>query len=247
CMLIFTAQFLRLTAGTRSGSPKRLYRIVSIGGQVLVVLTSIANGALFATAGLLAHVGAGTLLVLAGLVFACGLVDADKTVRRLCNYSAGLLGALVCSWELAAFGLNHLDWLTLPPAVYLVVVAPFLSRDTALPRHQRWGQLCSIVGALLLLLPILWISFSEGNLAPTLILAAEALGLLLLGIITRIRIFVLSGAALTVVAAMHALFLPSLGIPTSLALAVLGVTLLAIASVLSMARHRIQSAWSGWQ
>lgn len=247
CMLIFAAQFLQLTAGTRIGSPKHLYRIVSIAGQVLVVLASIANGALFAAAGLLAHVGAGTLLVLAGLVFACGLVDADKTVRRICNYSAGLLGALVFSWELSAFGLNHLDWLTLPPAVYLVVVAPFLSCDTALPRHHRWGQLCSIIGALLLLLPILWISFSESNLAPTLILAAEALGLLLLGIITRIRIFVLSGAALTVVAAMHALFLPSLGIPTSLALAVLGVTLLAIASVLSLARRRIQSAWTGWQ
>jgi hypothetical protein len=247
CILIFAAQFLRLTARTRNGSPKHLYRIVSIGGQVLVVLASIAHGALFASAGLLAHVGAGTLLALAGLVFVYGLVDADKTVRRVCNYSAGLLSTLVFSWELSAFGLNHFDWLTLPPAVYLVVVAPFLSRDAALPRYRLWGQLCSIFGALLLLLPILWISFSEGNLAPTLILAAEALGLLLLGIITRIRIFVLSGAALTVVAAMHALLLPSLGIPTSLALAILGVTLLAIASGLSLARRRIQSAWTGWQ
>ncbi len=247
CMLIFVAQFLRLPAATHIGTPSRLYRIVSIVGQALIVLASIAHGALSASVGLLAHIGAGTLLVLAGLVFACGLVDADKTVRRVCNYSAGLLAALVCSWELSAFGLNHFDWLTLPPAVYLVVVAPFLARDATLPRHRLWGQLCSIVGALLLLLPILWISFNEGNLAPTLILAAEALGLLLLGIITRIRIFVLSGAALTVVAAMHALFLPSLGIPTSLALAVLGVTLLAIASVLSLARRRIQSAWTGWQ
>jgi hypothetical protein len=247
CILIFAAQFLRLTSGTRIVSPTRLYRGISIAGQMLVVLLSVAHGALFASVGLLAHVGAGTLLVLAGLVFACGLVDADKTVQRACNYSAGLLSALIFSWELSALGLNHFDWLTLPPAVYLVVVAPFLSRDAALPQHHLWGQLCSIIGALLLLMPILWISFSEGNLAPTLILAAEALSLPLLGIVTRIRIFVLSGAALTVVAAMHALFLPSLGIPTSLALAVLGVTLLAIASVLSLARRRIQSAWTGWQ
>jgi hypothetical protein len=247
-VLVFAAQFIWrvLKPEMRVVSPTRFYQALSIYGQGFVVLAIIARGGLFTTAGWLVHVGAGALFVLAVLIFCCGLVDLDKTVRLMCNYSAGLLCSLVISWELSAFGLNHLDWLTLAPAVYLVVVAPFLSRADVLPSRHLWGQVCSILGAALLLLPILWISFSEGNLAPTLILAGEALGLLLLGIITRIRIFVLSGAALTIVGAMHALFLPSLGIPTSLALAILGITLLAIATGLSLTRRHLRLVWREW-
>ncbi len=247
-VLVFAAQFLWrvLKPAVRIVSPTRLYQGLSIGGQGLVILAIIGQGGFFAAAGLLVHVGAGALFVLAALIFCYGLLDLDKTVRLMCNYITGLLCSLVVSWELSAFGLNHLDWLTLAPAVYLVVVAPFLSRTDVLPQRHLWGQICSIIGATLLLLPILWISFSEGNLAPTLVLAGEALGLLLLGIITRIRIFVLSGAALTIVGAMHALFLPSLGIPTSLALAILGIVLLAIATGLSLTRHRLKLAWSEW-
>ena len=213
---------------------------------MLVILIIIARGGIFAAGGLLVPVGVGALLVLAVLIFSVGLLDTNKAVRRLCNYSAGLLCSLVISWEFSAFGLNRADVLTVAPAVYLVVIAPFLSRTQILPHRQAWGRLCSIAGAVLLLLPILWISFSEGNLAPTLILAGEALALLLLGIGTRIRIFVLSGAALTIVGAMHALFLPSLGIPTSLALAILGGTLLAIATGLSLTRRRLRMVWSEW-
>lgn len=111
------------------------------------------------------------------------------------------------------------------------------------PRHLL-GQLCAIAGALLLLTPTLWLSFSQSDLPSTLILGTESLLLLLLGVITRIRIFVLCGAALVVVCAMHALFLPSLGLSPSLALATLGMTLLAIAAALSLARHRLQHIWS---
>jgi hypothetical protein len=219
---------------------------LSIAVQVIVVLTTSVYSWLFPVVGVLAHVGASTLFILAVLIFSYGLLDPDKTVRSLCSYSAGLVVSLVISWEFAVFGLGQLDQLTLAPAVYLIVVAPFLARADELPRHQFWGRVCSIVGAVLLLLPILQLSFSEANLAPTLILAGEALVLLLLGIITRIRIFVLTGAALTVVGAMHALFLPSLGIPTSLALAILGITLLGLATVLSLTRRRMRVLWREW-
>jgi len=43
---------------------------------------------------------------------------------------------------------------------------------------------------------------------------------------------------------MHALFLPSLGLPPSLALTVMGVTLLGLATALSLARHRLQAVWT---
>ncbi len=248
CVLVFAAQFIWNVLKPEGfvQAPKRLYQGLSISGQVLVILLIIVQGGLFASGGLLVPVGVGSLLVLAVLIFSVGLLDSDQAVRRMCNYAAGLFCSLVISWEFSAFGLNRADVLTVAPAVYLVVIAPFLSRTQILPQRQVWGKICSIVGAVLLLLPILWISFNEGNLAPTLILAGEALGLLLLGIVTRIRIFVLSGAALTIVGAMHALFLPSLGIPTSLALAILGITLLGVATGLSLTRRRLRMVWSEW-
>jgi len=117
-----------------------------------------------------------------------------------------------------------------------------------LPEHLRIGQAIAVMGAALLLLPTLWLSFanSEGSLLYTLILIGESLVLLLLGIGVGVRVFVLTGAGLIVVAALHALFLPTLGIPTPLALTMLGATLLAVATSMSLVRHRIRSAWSHW-
>jgi hypothetical protein len=218
-----------------------------LGGQTCVVLAIIGRGGLSAATGPLAHVGAGALLVLAALLFWSGRLQAQTTTRRWCGYTTGLLLALVVSWELSALGQTHLDVLTLAPASYLIVISPFLSRDETLPYHHRIGQCCSVLGAILLLAPTLWLSFSAENLQPTLILAGEALILLLLGVGLHVRFFVLSGAALVVVAAMHALFLPSLGLPPSLALTILGGTLLAIATALSLARHRLRAAWTHWQ
>ena len=94
---------------------------------------------------------------------------------------------------------------------------------------------------------MLRLSFSESNLLPTLLLTGEALALLVLGVATRMRVFILSGAGLVIVGALRALFLPSLGIPPSLALSVLGLALLAIATGLSLARHRLQVAWKRWE
>lgn len=249
CILIFGSQFVwkKLSPASFITSPATLHQLPGLGGQVCVVLAIIGQGGLFASATPLAHVGAGALLALAVLLFWYGRLQAQTSSRRWCSYTAGLLLALVVSWELLALGQTHLDVLTLAPASYLIVISPFLSRDEALPYHYRFGQWCSVLGAILLLAPALWLSFSAENLQPTLILAGEALVLLLLGVGLRVRFFVLSGAALVVVAAMHALFLPSLGLPPSLALTISGGTLLAIATALSLARHHLRTAWTRWQ
>lgn len=244
CVLIFATRYIWrvLRSATQGLSPTVLHSVLGLGGQVCVVFAIIAQGGLFAETGPLAHVGAGSLFVLAALLFWYGLMQPVKL--QWSNYGAGLLLSLVVSWELSAFRQTHLDWLTLAPATYLIVIAPFLSRNQSVLQHHRVGQLCSILGSALLLLPSLWLSFNQDNLRPTLILAGESLVLLLLGVGTRVRFFILSGAGLIVVSAMHALFLPSLGIPPSLALTIMGVTLLIIATALSLARHRLQAVWT---
>ena len=231
-----------LPSNTQRYGQGRGYTLLGLGGQMLVVLTIIGEGGLATDAGILARVGVGALLLLAIQFFCYGWMQQKK--QRWTMYGAGLLVALAVSWELSVFHQTRIEWLTLAPATYLIVVAPFLSRDGRVTQHKQMGQLCSIIGAALLLLPTLWSSFSAASILPTFILAGEALALLLLGVATRVRFFVLSGAALVIVCAMHTLFLPSLGIPPSLALTIMGGTLLGLATALSLARHRLQAVWT---
>ncbi|GAC1304882.1 MAG: hypothetical protein NVS4B9_35390 [Ktedonobacteraceae bacterium] len=95
--------------------------------------------------------------------------------------------SLVISWIMAAFGLTNLDLLTLVPATYLAIIAPPLLRDEVLPEHRHIGQAIAVVGAALLLLPTLWLSFAngEGSLLYTLVLIGEALGLVSLGLVDK--------------------------------------------------------------
>ncbi len=248
CVLTFASQFTWQVippAATNWLPPTWLHRLLALGGQACVVLAIIAQGGFSENARPLVHVGAGALLILALLLFWHGRLQNTHAYRRYSYYGAGLLLSLVLPWELIAFRQTSLDLLALGPASYLAIIAPLLMRDESLPEHLRTGQAAAVLGAALLLLPTLWLSFNDNNLLPTLILAGEAMALLLLGIGTRLRIFVLSGAGLVIVAILHSLFLQAFALPLSLTL--LGLILIAIATGLSIARHRLQLAWSRWE
>lgn len=270
CILIFASQITwNILPPVKHLLPVgSLHDILGLGGQSLVVLAIIAQSGLSADSGLLVHVGAGSLLVLATMLLAFGWLrthhitraggikgeSADseatahmermKEVQRWCYYLAGLLLSLMVSWELAAFRQTRLDVLLLSPASYLSVAAPFLMHDKLLGAHDKVGQIAAVLGAALLLLPALWFSFSNSNLPPTLILVGEALALLALGIMTRVRTFILSSAALLVAGTLRALFLST---PPSLALMLLGGILLAIATALILARRQLRAAWNQWE
>jgi hypothetical protein len=267
CLVIFAMQFTwRIIPPASRWLPAAMpHVILGLGGQVLVVLVIIGQGGLSADSGQLVHVGAGSLLELAILLFWYGLLHTGIVARenastedesRLkslqhatalqhwCYYTAGLLLSLVISWELSAFDQTRLDVLLLAPASYLSVVAAFLMRDETLPGRHWVGQIVALSGAALLLLPALWFSFGDSNLTPTLVLIGESLALLLLGIATRLRLFILSSAALLVVGTLRALFLST---PPSLALMVLGVMLVVIATALFLVRNRLKVAWMQWE
>ena len=246
---IFASQWLwhRLRPRTHWFLTLGLATTLSLMGQVLVIISVILQGGLNSSMPALAHTGAFTLLVLAILIATYGYTQRRATWQRWTYYGACLFCSLALSWELLALQQTQFDVLTLPPATALILVAAFLQRDEGLPQQRAGAQWCALVGAILLLLPTLWLSFQGSELAPTLLLGGEALVLLLIGIGTHIRVFVLSGAGLVVIAAMHALFLPSLGLSSSLAMAIMGLSLLVLAMVLSLARHRLRSAWTQWQ
>ena len=279
CVLIFASQYIwrALPPATRRVPAPTLHTVLGIGGQVTVVIYIIARGGLFASSGLLAHAGAGALAVLAILLFWSGRVystdvmhlvaaesDAGKRnqlerrarkVLHWCNYAAGLLLALVVSWELSAFDQTRLDLLSLTPASYLSIVAPFMMRDEVLPQRHRVGQVVSIFGAALLLLPTLWLSLNDSNLLSTLILLSEAIALLCLGIVTRVRnqarpgssnldnatssILVYASVSMIITGAMRALFLSGQGVPVVLTSG--GLILVAFATALKLVSARFLS------
>ncbi|HWZ17402.1 MAG TPA: hypothetical protein VNW73_01255 [Ktedonobacteraceae bacterium] len=268
-LVVFATQFIwKIIPSTSHWLPSAIpHAILGLGGQTIVVLSIIGQGGLSSNATtLLPHVGAGALLELALMLFWFGYIHrgiVDVTIvsvndtrkswnsmqqgrafQHWCYYVGGLLCSLVVSWELFAFGQTRLDILLLAPASYLSVVAPFIMRDKTLPGRHWAAQVVALTGALLLLLPALWFSFSDSNLLPTLVLIGESLALLLLGIASRIRIFILSSAALLIVGALRALFLST---PPSLALMVLGVMLVIIATALFLVRHRLKIAWTQWE
>jgi hypothetical protein len=279
CALIFASQFIwRVIPPTRRWlSASALHVILGIGGQSIVVIYIIERGGLFASSGLLAHIGAGALLELAILLFWYGRVYSASVMRRIaaesdegkrdvqkqrartvlhwCNYVAGLLLAVVVSWELAAFHQTRLDLLSLTPASYLSIVAAFMMRDEVLPQRHRVGQVVSLLGAALLLLPTLWLSFNDSNLLSTLILLGEAIALLCLGIVTRVRNQALPGSSnldnatsstlvyvsvsMIIAGAMRALFLTGQGVPVVLTAG--GLILVAFATGLKVASIRFLS------
>ncbi len=246
CILIFAAQFIWrvFLPAPRRIAPAHLSLVLAVGGQALIVLVIMLVGGLSMRTGILVHVGAGSLIVLALLLAWAGYLQTEHTACWRLLYSAGLLCILVIPWELSAFTQASISMLWLAPASYLIVISPFLTRDEKFAQHQLAGQLSAIAGASLLLLPTLWLSFSENNLQPSLLLAGESLVLLLLGLVIHRRFFVLSSVGLIIITALHVLFLPSLGIPTFLALSLTGILLLALATLLVLVRVRLAVLWT---
>lgn len=279
CVLIFASQFVWrvIPPTTRWLSASSLHTTLGLGGQIIVLLNIIALGGLFAKSGLLAHVGAGALLELVILLFWYGQLysgnimrmlaaESDegkrdmrkqhaRRVRHWCNYGGGLLLSLAVSWELSALHQTRLDLLSLAPASYLSIVSAFIMRDEALTGRHRVAQLVSISGAAILLLPTLWLSFNDSNLLSTLILLVEAIALLCLGIITRVRnqahygssnldnttssTLVYASVSMIIVGAMRALFLTGQGVPVVLTTG--GLILVAFATALKLASGRFLS------
>jgi hypothetical protein len=210
CVLLFATQFI--WRNSQQSKPWLtaivLPRVLGLGGLLLVILVIISLG----SPGQLAHIGAGTLTVLALLIAWLGYDQHETRLRHACNYVVGLLFAFVISWELMTFGQTKLDILLLAPASYLSVIAPFLMRDKEIGQAEHIGRLVAILGAALLLLPtgvLSLISNNQDNLLSTLLLLGEALSLFFLGIVTRVRFFILGGAGLIIAGALRALFLPS--------------------------------------
>ncbi|HVB62352.1 MAG TPA: hypothetical protein VNE61_14245 [Ktedonobacteraceae bacterium] len=253
CAVIFLSQFVwrTLRPATRWLTPETLPRALALGGQTLVVLFAFASS-VTPNQGAMVQAGVFSLLILTGLTAWFANMQPVWQRRFWSNYSAGLLLALAMMWELYALAGSTLplEVLIIPPASYLSVTAPFLIRAKTIPGGQPGGYIAAVIGSLALLLPSYLASLGSqgalgampGALLAVLLLLGESLTLFLLGMMVRVRFFILGGAALVVAGAIRALFyaITSTGEPALLvwvALALSGMALLAGATFVTLSQH----------
>jgi hypothetical protein len=254
CYLTFASHYVwRAITPLRLWLPARVPALIlALGGQTAITgVLLISYGGSGATA-LELQAGAGSLVLLALLILWVAVSQPDRQARIGAGFFIGLLMTLLISWELRLFPNLLADVFFLPPASYLTVSAPFLLRDRSAPALQRIGWAAMIIGACGLFLPSLVLSnIGQGSvgelsarLVSTLLLLGECLWLFGLGVVTRVRFFLLGGTALVVIAGIDALLYATSHIQQAgvmlvwLALAVSGVALIAGAAFLTMGRSK---------
>jgi hypothetical protein len=176
-------------------------------------------------------------VVIALLALAGQLALQSRQPRlRLALYAAVLLAGLAVSWQARWLGANNTQAYVLAPGSVLIVAGAVAPSDARLPRATELGQLFSLAGVALLLLPTLGQSFAtDPNWLYALILAVEALALVIVGVGTRSRLLVLTGSLFVGAAALRgaALAVDS-GVPIPLVIGGLALLLMGGATWLSL-------------
>lgn len=173
-----------------------------------------------------------TLLSLAGLL---GLQGRESR-RRLGWYLAGELVALACTWQARWLGADNTQAFVLAPASYQLLIGALVASDERLGRPIRAGQVLSLIGSLLLLLPTLSQSFQvDPNWLYALLLAVEALVIVGVGVGTRSRLLVLTGSVFIGAAALRGAALAvNSGVPIALVIGAVALLLIGGATWLSL-------------
>jgi hypothetical protein len=157
-------------------------------------------------------------------------------------YVAGGLLAVAVSWQVRWLGADNIQAFVLAPGSYLLIIGALLPADHRLRNPVRLGQLASLSGALLLLLPTLTQSFTTPqteNWVYAAVLALEALVIAAIGVGTHSRALLLLGTGFFGLAAIRgALLAFSSGVPVALIIAALALLLMGGATWLSQRVRR---------
>lgn len=189
-----------------------------------------------------------TLLALAGMLALLAwrarsqlALLAQQPWFHLALYLAGELAALAITWGARWLGADNPQAFVLAPGSYQLLVGAFLPADRQVPHARRIGQFASLAGALLLLLPTLYQTFTEPGLTAQLIygfiVLAESLIIIGLGVGTRLRLLILVGSAFV---GIDALSSASLAIRSgvNIALVVFMLALMLIVTATWLSLHR---------
>ena len=176
------------------------------------------------------------MLAVAGLL----ALLAIQTNQRGLLYLAGLVATLAFSWGARWNDLDNPQAYTLLPASYLLLVGALLPADKKLRGAAYWAAWASILGSFILLLPTFVQSFTDENdTLYLLILVAEAVVVVTVGLGTRARSLLLIGAGFIGVAAIRgAVIAVTNDVPIFVVFAALALLLIGGATWLSLAVRR---------
>lgn len=207
--------------------------VVVVGGATLVAATSRSA---FAIQGATTQSTSIAMLTLAALL----ILYARLVPLHVLWYIAGEVLALFLTWELRWLGVDNIQAFILAPGSYLILIGALLPSDERLRRPVIAGQVCSVLGSLILLLPTLGQSFlNDQSYLYAFILAAEALVITGIGLGTRTRILLLTGVGFVGLAALRSSIVAiNSGIPVALVIAIYAVLLMGAATWLSLRARR---------
>ncbi len=175
------------------------------------------------------------LLSLAGM-----LLRISRNPRYvLARYLAGLSAALAITWLARWLGADNPQAFIAAPGSYLLIVGAFLPADRRVQHAQRIGQFASLAGAMLLMLPTLYQTFTDPDpqfqLVYGLVLLFESVLIIGLGVglHSRTLIYVGSGFIGVDVLSGVGLALRS-GVSPAIVLALLAAILIGTATWLSL-------------
>lgn len=181
------------------------------------------------------------VIALASLALLFALSARVIPVHALWYVGGGLL-AVAVSWQVRWLGADNIQAFVLAPGSYLLIIGALLPADHRLSNPVRLGQLASLSGALLLLLPTLTQSFTTPqteNWVYAAVLALEALAIAAIGVGTHSRALLLLGTGFFGLAAIRgALLAFSSGVPVALIIAALALLLMGGATWLSLRVRR---------
>lgn len=203
-----------------------------------VVVAGLVLGDVLAPRAAMTQVEVVALLSLAAMI----ALSARTIPSHVLWYVAGGLLAVAISWQVRWFGADNIQAFVLAPGSYLLAIGALLPADHRLRNSERPGQIASLMGALLLLLPTLTqsfiLSFTE-NWIYAGVLAVEALVIAAIGVGTHMRALILLGTGFFGLAAIRGAMLAfTSGVPVALIIAVLALLLMGGATWLSLRGRR---------
>lgn len=158
-------------------------------------------------------------------------------------YIAGEGVVIALTWWLRWFGVDSTQVFVVIPASCQLLVGALLGADERLGRPEDAARIISLLGALLLLVPMLSQAYgSDNDWLPMAILLLESLLVAAAGIGLRRRIITMTGAAFAGLAALRAGILAvASGLPVALVLALAALLLIGAATWLSLRSRRLST------
>jgi hypothetical protein len=219
-------------------------RVIGVGGHrwgglITAILTALGAMILpgsFTVENALTLATGGAVLAVAGLL----ALIAAQTERRGLLYLAGFVATLAFDWGARWLGLDNPQAYTLLPASYLLLVGALLPADKKLRGAAYYAAWASILGSFTLLLPTFVQSFTDQNdTLYLLILVAEAIVVVAVGLGTRARSLLLIGGGFIGLAAIRgAVVAVTNDVPIFVVFAALALLLIGGATWLSLAVRR---------